>query len=326
MVRIRQRWSLVLLGLALAVGFVACKKDGAAGSGDKSSEATSGGPDGDLALLPADSDVVFGMNLGQMQQSAVWKQFVEPKLATTQGRQMMDEFKAKCGADPVKMISSITVGIRGFADKPSAVAVAHGLDKAKLLDCLDKQKDEIAKDGHQVTRDGDVVLLKSDRGPPVAVQFISDSTAVIVAGPNASAAAVKAVVSGGPSLKSSAPSLEMYKKVKTGDSIWGFASGKALERIPFGLSVNAAYGSVNVTDSLVIDLRVRFEKPETATQAAEMANAQAKQLTPQYLDKAEAAADGNELHASVAVSGQKLPELIPVITMGLAAMRSMGGN
>ena len=74
MVRIRQRWSLVLLGLALAVGFVACKKDGTAGSGDKSSEATSGGPDGDLALLPADSDVVFGMNLGQMQQSAVWKQ------------------------------------------------------------------------------------------------------------------------------------------------------------------------------------------------------------------------------------------------------------
>lgn len=326
MVRIRQRWSLVLLGLVLGVGFVACKKDGTAGSGDKSSEASGGGPGGDLALLPAESEVVIGMNLGQMQQSGLWKQFVEPKLAAAQGRQMMDEFKAKCGADPMKMISSITVGIRGFADKPSAVAVAHGLDKAKLLDCLDKNKAELAKDGGEVTRDGDVVLFKGDRGESAAVQFTSDSTAVIVVGPNASAAGVKAVVGGGASLKSSAPFLEMYKKVKTGDSIWGLASGKVLERIPFGLAITAAYGSINVTDGLAIDTRVRFDKPEGAAQAAEMANAQTKQFTPQYLDKAEATADGNELHMSVAVSGQKLPELIPLITMAVGAMRGMGGN
>jgi hypothetical protein len=327
MVRIRQRWSLVLLGLVLGVGFVACKKDGAAGSGDKSSEAIGGGPGGDLALLPAESEVVFGMNLGQMQQSPLWKQFVEPKLAVAERRQMLDEFKAKCGVDPMKMLSSITVGIRGFADKPSAVAVGHGLDKAKLLDCFDKNKAEIAKNGGpEVTRDGDVVLFKDDRGESAAVQFINDSTAVMVAGPNASAAAVKAVVAGGgSSLKSSAPFLEMYKKVKTGDSVWGLASGKVLERIPFGLAINAAYGSVNVTDSLVVDTRVRFDKPEAATQAAEMANAQTKQFTPQYLEKAEATAEGNELHMSVTVSGQKLPELIPLIQMAAGAMR-MGGN
>lgn len=324
MVRIRQRWSLVLLGLILGVGFVACKKDGTAGSGDKPSEASGGGSGGDLALLPAESEVVFGMNLGQMQQSALWKQLVEPKLATAEGRPMMDEFKAKCGIDPMKMVSSITLGMQGLPDKPSAVAVVHGLDKAKLLDCLDKQKDEIAKDGGQVTRDGDVVLFKSDRSEPVAAQFTNDSTAVVVVGPNASAAGVKAVLGGASSLKSSAPFLEMYKKVKTGDSIWGLASGKVLERIPFGLAITAAYGSLNVTDGLAVDTRVRFDKPEAATQAAEMANAQTKQFTPQYLDKAEATADGNELHMSVAISGQKLPQLLPMLTMAVAAMR--GGN
>ncbi|HEX3475370.1 MAG TPA: hypothetical protein VHT91_10140 [Kofleriaceae bacterium] len=326
MVRIRQRWSLVLLGLVLGMGFVACKKDGTAGSGDKSSEASGGGPGGDLALLPADSEVVFGMNLGQMQQSALWKQFVEPRLATGEGHQMMDEFKAKCGIDPLKMISSLTVGARGFPDNPSGVAVVHGVDKAKLLDCLDKHKDELAKQGGEVTRDGDVVLVKSDRNEPVAVQFTSDSTAVIVAGPNASAAAVKAVLGGSSSLKSSAPFLEMYKKVKTGDSIWGLASGKVLDRMPLGLKITAAYGSINVTDGLAVDSRVRFDKPEAATQAAEMANAQTKQFTPQYVDKAEATAEGDELHVSVAVSGQKLPGLIPILMMAAAAMRGMGGN
>jgi hypothetical protein len=325
MVRIRQRWSLVLLGLVLGVGFVACKKDGTAGSGDKSAEASGGGPAGDLALLPADSEIVIGMNLGQMQQSGLWKQFVEPKLATAQAQSTMSEFKAKCGSDPMKMISSITVGVRGVGDKPSAVAVAHGLDKAKLLDCLDKNKAELTKDGGEVTRDGDVVLFKSDRGESAAVQFTNDSTAVIVFGPNGNAAGVKAVLGGGSSLKSSAAFLEMYKKVKTGDSIWGFASGKVMERIPMGLQVTAAYGSINVTDSLAVDTRVRFDKPETATQAAEMANTQTKQFA-QYVDKTEAAADGNELHMSVSVSGQKLAQLIPMLGMFAAMMPGMGGN
>lgn len=322
MVRIRQRWSLVLLGLVLGVGFVACKKDSTSGSGDKSSEASSGG---DLALLPADSEVVIGMNLGQMQQSALWKQFVEPKLATADAQQMMSEFKAKCGTDPMKMISSIAVGVRGLGDKPSAVGVAHGLDKAKVLDCIEKTKADMAKDGGEVTRDGDVVLFKPDRGQPVAVQFTSDSTAVIVVGANANAAGVKAVLGGGASLKSSAAFLEMYKKVKTTDSIWGFASGKVMERIPMGLKLTAAYGSINVTDSLTVDTRVRFDKPEDAAQAAEMANAQTKQAT-QYVDKAEATAEGNDLHVSVIISGQKLAQLIPMLGMFAAMMPAMGGN
>jgi hypothetical protein len=325
MVRIRQRWSLVLLGLVLGVGFVACKKDSTAGSGDKSSEATGGGPGGDLALLPAESEIVIGMNLGQMQQSGLWKQFVEPRLSTAEGQQMMSEFKAKCGADPMKMVSSVVVGIRDPGDQPSVVAVAHGLDKAKILDCLDKTKADLAKDGLEVTRDGDVVLVKGGRGQPVAVQFTSDSTAVAVIGPNASAAAVKAVLGGGPSLKSSAPFQEMYKKLKTSDSIWGLASGKVMERVPLGLKTTAAYGSINMTDGLAVDMRLRFDRPETATQAAEMANAQAKQLT-QYVDKTEATADGNELHMSVVVSGQKLTSLLPMLTMFAGALPGMGGN
>jgi hypothetical protein len=325
MVRIRQRWSLVLLGLVLGVGFVACKKDGTGGSGDKSSEASGGGPGGDLALLPAESEIVIGMNLGQIQQSGLWKQFVEPRLAAGEGQQMMSEFKARCGADPMKMISSFTVGVRGVGDKPSVVAVAHGLDKAKILDCIEKTKADIAKEGGEVTRDGDVVLFKGDRGQPVAVQFITDSTAVVVAGPNATAAGIKAVLGGGSSLKGSAAFLEMYKKVKTSDSLWGFASGKVMERVPMGLKTSAAYGSVNVTDGLALDMRVRFDKPEAATQAADMANAQTKQLT-QYVDKAEASADGNELHMSVNISGQKLAQLIPMLSMFAGALPGMGGN
>ncbi len=327
MVRIRQRWGIVLLGLVLGVGFVACKKDSSGGPADKSSEASGGAPGaGDLALLPADSEVVFGMNLGQMQQSALWKQFVEPKLASAKGQHMMNEFKTKCGADPMKMVSSVTFGAKDFSgDKPTMVAVAHGLDKAKILDCIEKNKADIAKDGGEVTRDGDVVLFKSDRGEPAALQFINDSTAVLVAGPSGTTAGVKAVIGGGASLKSSAPFLDMYKKVKTGDSIWGLASGKVMESVPLDLKATAAYGSINITDGLSVDMRVRFATPDAATQAATMATAQTKQAT-QYVDKAEATADGNELHLAVVISGQKLQQLAPMLSMFAGGLPGMGGN
>ncbi len=266
------------------------------------------------------------MNLGQMQQSALWKQFVEPKLASGKGQHMMDEFKTKCGADPLKMVSSITFGAKDFSgDKPSMVAVAHGLDKAKILDCLEKNKADITKDGGEMTRDGDVVLFKDKHGEPAALQFTSDSTAVLVAGPSGTAAGVKAVIGGGSSLKSSAPFLDMYKKVKTGDSIWGLASGKVMESIPLDLKATAAYGSINITDGLAVDMRVRFATPDAATQAATMTNAQTKQAT-QYLDKAEATAEGNELHLAVAISGQKLQQLVPMLSMFAGGLPGMGGN
>jgi hypothetical protein len=330
MVRIRQRWSIVLLGqllwIGLGAGFAGCKKDGAGSASDKSSEASGGPAGGDLALLPADSEVVFGMNVGQIQQSGLWKQLVEPKLAGAKGQRMMTELKEKCGLDPMKMISSFTFGARDFAgDKPSFVAVAHGLDKAKILDCVEKNKADIAKDGREITRDGDLVMLKSTSGDPVAVQFTNDSTAVIVGGPNATAAGIKSVLAGGSSLKSSAPFLEMYKKVKSSDSLWGLASGKVMETLPLDLKATAAYGSINVTDGLTVDMRVRFATPDAATQAASMASAQTKQAT-QYFDKAEATADGNELHLSVAMSGQKLAQLIPMLSMLAGGMPGMGGN
>jgi hypothetical protein len=324
MVRIRQRWSMVLVGL-VAVGFGmglgACKKDGAGGADDKASAGAAGG--GDLALLPADSEVVFGVNLGQLQQSGIWKQFVEPKLATGKGQHAMEEFKARCGADPLKMVSSITVGAKDFtSDKPTMVAIGHGVDKAKILDCLEKSKAEITKDGSEMTREGDVVLFKDKRGEPGAMMFTNDSTALLVVGANGTAAGVKAVASGGTSLKSSAPFVDMYKKVKTADSIWGLASGKVMDGLPVEPKPTAAYGSFNVTDGLTLDLRFRFAKPEDATQAATVANAQAKQAT-QFVDKAEVTAEGNELHAAVTLSGQKLAQLVPMLSM---FMPGMGGN
>lgn len=324
MVRIRQRWSIAMLGIVVGLGLVACKKD-AGTAGDQSGE-SGAGASGDLSLLPADSEVVFGMNLGQMQQSGLWKQFVEPKLAAGKGQRAIADFKAKCGTDPMKMISSFTVGAKDLTgQKPSVVIIGHGLDKAKILDCIEKNKADITKDGGEITRDGDTMLFKDNKGEPGALLFTSDSTALLVIGPSGTAAGVKAVASGGSSLKNAATFLDMYKKVKSTDSIWGLASGKVMENLPLDMKATAAFGSINVTDGLALDVRVRFASADAATQAAGMANTQVKQAT-QYFDKAEVTSEGNELHASVSLSGQKLSQLIPLLSMFAGGIPGMGGN
>ena len=90
MVRTR---SVLIAVVALGLGAGACKKKEEAAKGgaadkmtEKGGEVTKAAPSGgviagadDLSLLPADSEIVMGLNFAQLQQSALWKQFA-PKL------------------------------------------------------------------------------------------------------------------------------------------------------------------------------------------------------------------------------------------------------
>src|SRR5512140_475891 len=203
MVRIRHAWLVVALGVALAP-VAACKKDNsggdtAGGKGGKSGNATG---DEDLALLPRDSEVVLGINVTQVQQSALWKQFVEPKLMSGDAMSKISEFKTKCGIDPMSAVKSVSIGMKGVAgNKPDGVAVVHGMDKTKAMACLDAMKDEMAKDGTELSHEGDVVVLKNDKsGMHAALTYINDTTALAVFGEQASAASLKAAQAGGQAL------------------------------------------------------------------------------------------------------------------------------
>lgn len=320
---IRQRWTVVVLGAVLGSSLAACKKDEGASQDKGGTSASSGGSAkaDDLSLLPADSEVVGGINFGQIQQSPMWSTVIAPKMAARQGK--LDEFKAKCGMDPLKLFTSIAFGAKSVTtDKPSVVIVAHGVDKAKVLECIDKNKDEITKDGSQMTRDGDFVVLKDKRGDPATIGFVDNSTAILVAGENGTPAGVKAAIGGKAALKDSAAFLDMYKKITTTDSLWIMANGKVMEQLPMLGGAVAAYGSLNLTNGVSLDGRVKFDKPEAATQAAALLNGQSKQAQS-FVDKAEFTSEGPEVHGSIVISAQKLTQLTPFLGM---AMPGMGGN
>jgi hypothetical protein len=325
MVRIRHGWLVVVLGLGLVT---ACKKDEAAG--DKSAEGASGSAafSDDLALIPRDSEVVIGINVMQAMQSGLWKEYVQPMLTSGEATRRLSEFQAKCGVDPMTVVKSLSIGVKGTSgSKPEGVVVVHGMTKAKAMACLDSMKDDMAKDGTELSHDGDVVLIKNSRGTQVAMTYVNDSTALAVFGEQANAASVKAAQTSEQTLKASQPFLEMYKKINTGDSLWMLLSGKTLERgAAFGVKPTAVFGSFNVTDGLAVDLRVRFATPDEATSFAKLGQSQSQQAGKMF-DKFEVTNDGpSDVKVSLALSSPKLKDLVSKFSGMARAFSGMGGE
>lgn len=353
MVRIRHGWLVAALAIGFSTG--ACKKDEkkAPATGGEVAKTTDTTPTtaekatsavgsvasavtqavnpnvGDLALLPVDSEVVLGLNFSQLQKSALWKKFVEPQMMKGDTQAKLAEFKMKCGFDPMTAVQSISMGLKGVGgDKPDGVVVVHGPEKSKVMGCLDKMKDEANKDGSTVTREGDIVSVKSKTGETFAFTYVNDSTVLGVIGANANPAGVKAAAAGTSALKSSQAFVDMYSKINTADSMWLLMNGnsKAFDKAAqMGFKPKAVFGSVNVTDGLSVDMRIRLDTPAQATQITQMATSQVAQFKS-MVDKLDIVAEGADVKLNVALSTQKLEALISQFAGMMGGMGGGGGD
>ncbi len=338
MVRTRTGWLVVVVALGLGTG--ACKKseEKKAGStvdtkttenqsgvvADTSKPAAMAGDD--LALLPADSEVVLGLNFAQLQQSALWKQFSPALMAKAASG--LAEFKTACGFDPVETIKSVSMGMKGLGGStPDGIVVIHGADKAKVTACVEKAKAEAVKNGGEITVDGDVFLVKDKHGANTAWTYVGNDTLVGSIGPSASKATLLAAAKGGSTLKSSQTFVEMYSKINTKESMWVLVNGNApfmAQAAKAGVKPKAVFGSVNVTDGLSVDMRIRLATPEEANNLVTMAKGQTNSpQVKQMFDKLDVAADGTDVKFSVAMSQQKLTQLMGLLGGALGGM--MGG-
>ncbi|MEO8699720.1 MAG: hypothetical protein ABI867_06735 [Kofleriaceae bacterium] len=267
----------------------------------------------DLSLLPVDSEMVAGLDFQSLQTSQLWKQFVEPMLGKGDVKKQMDEFKTNCGVDPMKVVTKISIGIKGIGQtNPDGVIVAHGVPKAKLVACYDKMT-KMKKTDADITRDGDVLIVKQKSGgQTVAFSFLDDTTAVMVVGTQATAAGVKGVVKGTSALKTSTAFVDFYKKTNTNDTLWLIMNGnsKAFDQLgAMGIKPKAVYGSLNVTKDLTLDLKVRFNTADEAKNLSTMVNGQLKAAASMF-DKITVTADGSDMKVAVLLTDAKLKALM----------------
>jgi hypothetical protein len=329
--------------ISLGACLVACNKDGDKKAADKATTAkaddkpaaapapTQAAPEamiqsnpnaGDLALLPAQSEVVAGVNFKQLSNSALWKEYVAPKMASDSNFQDgLGKFKLLCNFDPMDSIQTISVGVRGIGDVPEGAVVVHGLDKAKSMTCFDNDgKADAEKDGTKVTIQDNVVLLQKD-GKNFGFTFVNDTTVLFVFGPDAgSVDGVKKVAGGNSGLQTSQKFVELYNKVNTNDSLWLLMRGDskmladAMAKSGTGMKFKAVYGSINITDSVTADMRVRMDTPDQASAIAQLGNSQKAQLM-MVLDKLDITADGPDVHGAVSISATKLKTLAQFAAM-----------
>jgi hypothetical protein len=299
-----------------------------------SSAVATGGNADDLSLLPVDSEMVVGVNWKQLSNSALWKEFVAPKLAADANFNAgIGKFKALCSFDPMDAMTTISVGLKNLGNKsPDGAIVIHGFDRAKSMACFDKDgKAEAEKDGTKVTIEDNVVLLQKAGDPSLGFTFVNDTTALVVLGAKAdSTAGVKEVAGGKTALGTSPNFVEIYNKVNTADSVWMIANGNSKlfnemsSKIP-NAKLKAMFGSVNVTDGVTADVRVRVDSPENAKMLAEMGKQQAG-AAAMFVDKIDIVADGSDIHAQLGITNAKLHTLMQFAAMGKAQHAGGGGG
>ncbi|HEU0029015.1 MAG TPA: RNA polymerase sigma factor [Kofleriaceae bacterium] len=273
----------------------------------------------DLALLPGDAEAVIGVNFAEVRQSALWKQFVEPRLSDASG---FREFEALCGFDPLTSLSSISIGLKGMGerDDASGVVVIHGFDKTKSMSCFDaKGVQEAEQNGAHVSIEDGVVLIASpDQTSHVAFTFLDASTALVVFGPEArTREGVERIAAGNDGVQTSTKFADSLQAINTDDSVWlMIAEGSTLVGeindaiAKFSpVKTHSLYMSLRLTDTLAIDAGARLDSPQTVATVVSAAQAQLDARAPQikqFFDQLDVIADGSDVIVSVAVSGDQL--------------------
>src|SRR6185436_11851908 len=227
MVCVRSRWLAAgLLICSVVLGACGSKKEGDKSADGKSGTSAAGNQD--LDVIPLQSDLVLGIDLAQAQKSGAYREYVLPMMTRSGEVQKVTELlKTKCQLDPMAVATRLTAGVK-LANKRNldGVVVVHGIEKAKALPCLDQVKEQLAAEHVEVTKDGDVVMLKGERGE-LALTFTGDSTVLVVMGGKANKEGVMEAAQAKSALKSSKEFADMYSRIQTGHTIWYLVRGDA---------------------------------------------------------------------------------------------------
>ena len=322
----------LVLPLALSTALFACDK-GKSGSGGSGSGATGaagaaaiapakGGLKGALAAMPKETEMVMGIDFTQLRKSDLFKKY-EPMLMEKVGKDL-EEFKQKCGFDPMQKLTGALVGmdLPAGGEPRNMTIFVRGLEKGPSFECLKKAQAESQAKGENKTAtfDGDYVELTEDGQVDARGMFIDDTTLIMIKTGDtwADKAALTAAANAkdGEGLTASATFVKMLDEVKTGSAAFYVVHGNAAafaqaSMLPF--KIKAVFGWVNVGGDLSGETHIRTDSADEANGAVGMGKMGMGQVkdTPmgKFLNNIKLSAKGADAVATFKFSASDLEEM-----------------
>lgn len=268
----------------------------------------------DLGTLPVDSEAVFGIDVAHIAQSQIWK-MISPQVASKLG--WFGELQSTCGFDPFATMSTVAVGMKGLNGTAEGVLVLHGVPTAQIGACVPKMTANLkkTKSKTKITINKDTFTVVDEKNSKATVGFIDPQTVLIVVGPNATDAAWVTAKAGGGALATSPAFMEMLGKISSTDSVVALVNGSALGKASsMGVTMKALFGSLDMSDSLTVDLRMRVSSADEAKQLDTMMKGQiSSPQVKQMFDRLDVTSDGADVRFQIAMSAQKFQALAGMV-------------
>ena len=273
-----------------------------------------------LAAIPADSDIIIGANLQKLRNAPLLAAYLDTLPKQMPGMEF--DIKAQCGFDPLSALGSVVVAVNSTTKR--VYAIVGGIAKSDILKCIDKAKPSITAGGATLAIDGDNIIIShapaaagatddSKKGG-VAMSFIDDHTALLIGDDDpVDAASLKAMTTAktGAGLSGAPDFVNMIKSVDTGVGVWLLVNGSSPAMAQLPIKAKYVFGSVDASDKLAFDIRIRMGSPSEATSFVSGMGSQIGQLKQMSLaEVATVAVDGSDAHVSVSMSKAQIDQLV----------------
>ncbi|MBV8761320.1 MAG: hypothetical protein JO257_28745 [Deltaproteobacteria bacterium] len=266
--------------------------------------------------LPGGLVAVFGINMGSIKSSELYKQMV-PMLEAKAGKAKdnLDKIKTTCGIDLTGSIDSVVVGFGESTDKKDNSGVIIVALKGTTQKDLEACSQKVAKaEGKTltITKDGAITKYSGMGDDDAYVRWFSKDTLAI----GDSKDDVTKLTAGGIGKDVLATDAG---KVNTNAAVW-VAVNKTQDLDDLKGKMTGGFGTLDLkAGNLVVDAHIIMDSPKTAAEGVKQGTAQLdqikksgqipKQFTP-MLDSIKLSANGAELLAGATVAEKDLASLI----------------
>jgi len=255
--------------------------------------ACGGGGGNALKMLPSDTNVVMGFDLGKAKGTAVWKAgedlyktFAKDdamKASMEDGLDKVKKFTKKTGLDPMEDLATVTVGltaIAGMGDGPQQAAIITLKKDADEKDIVDYIEEETKTDLDKEEVKGMNVYSMGKEG---SFAFFDKKT-IVAGSPDFVSEMVELKGGKGKSASENKELAAAMKKVEGGSAAW-FAMAvtedmaKGMKGAPVkGLDdATDVSASVNLSKGIKIVAKIGFEKADQASDVVDELEKMAKE-------------------------------------------------